>query len=100
MPAQRPQAVFEPIPPNIDLPALVESTPNFEWVVKIHCDAIYEQGIEAFEKLIRIHVISDGRPLVVEGFDARLEKWIFSERWLRDNLSNKCRDCTYLSLGC
>lgn len=89
MPAQRPQAAFEPIPPNIDVPALVESTPNFEWVVRIHCDAIYEQGLEDFEKLVRLHVITAGRPLVVEGYDSRFEKWIFAEQWLRDNLSSK-----------
>lgn len=89
MPAQRPQAAFEPISPTIDVPALVETTPNFEWVVRIHCDAIYEQGLDNFEKLVRLHVINGGKPLVVEGYDTKFEKWIFAERWLRDNYATK-----------
>ncbi|GAM38826.1 hypothetical protein TCE0_034f09877 [Talaromyces pinophilus] len=97
MPAQRPQAAFEPIPPNIDVPALVESTPNFEWVIRIHCDAIYEQGLENFEKLVRLHVITGGKPLVVEGYDSRFEKWIFAEQWLRDNLSSKAENARNLT---
>ena len=89
MPAQRPQAAFEPLPPDIDVAALVETTPNFEFVVRIHCDAIEEQGLENFEKLVLLHVVLGGKPLVVEGYDARLQDWIFAERWLRDNYSAK-----------
>jgi hypothetical protein len=91
MPAQRPRAAFEPISPDIDVTALVESTPNFEFVVRIHCDAIDEQGLENFEKLVLLHVILGGKPLVVEGYDTRLEKWIFAEQWLRDNCSAKSK---------
>ncbi|EEA27991.1 hypothetical protein TMatcc_003703 [Talaromyces marneffei ATCC 18224] len=97
MPAQRPQAAFEPIHPNIDVPALVESMPNFEWVVRIPCDAVYEQGLENFEKLVRLHVIIAGRPLVVEGYDSRFEKWIFAEQWLRDNLASKAENARNLT---
>ncbi|KAL2010169.1 hypothetical protein VTN00DRAFT_5976 [Thermoascus crustaceus] len=89
MPAQRPCAAFEPISPDLDLTALVESTPNFEFAVRIHCDAIDEQGLENFEKLVLLHVVLGGKPLVIEGYDRRLEKWIFSEQWLRDNYSTK-----------
>ncbi|KAL1983559.1 hypothetical protein VTN96DRAFT_10219 [Rasamsonia emersonii] len=97
MPAQRPRAAFEPIPPDIDVTALVESTPNFEFVVRIHCDAIDEQGLENFEKLVLLHVILGGKPLVVEGYDTRLEKWIFSEQWLRDNYSTKTENARNLT---
>ncbi|KAL2223497.1 hypothetical protein M432DRAFT_645171 [Thermoascus aurantiacus ATCC 26904] len=89
MPAQRPCAAFEPISPDLDVAALVESTPNFEFAVRIHCDAIDEQGLENFEKLVLLHVVLGGKPLVIEGYDKRLEKWIFSEQWLRDNYSTK-----------
>jgi hypothetical protein len=89
MPANRPQAVFEPIPPDIDVPALVEATRNFEFVVRINWAAIEEQGLDNFERLVRLHVVIGGKPLVVEGYDAILEKWIFSERWLRDNHATK-----------
>ena len=89
MPAQRPRAAFEPIPPDIDLYALVESTETFEFAVRIHCDAINEQGLENFEKLVLLHVILGGKPLVIEGYETRLENRIFSEQWLRDNYSAK-----------
>ena len=89
MPARRPRAAFEPIPPDIDLYDLVESTQNFEFVVRIHCDAIDKQGLESFEKLVLLHVILGGKPLVVEGYETRLESRIFSEPWLRDNYSAK-----------
>ncbi|MCJ1283926.1 hypothetical protein MMC26_003257 [Xylographa opegraphella] len=86
MPAQRPSAAFEPIPPNLDLDALVESTPNFEYVTRIPCDMIEHQGLEAFEKLVLLHVIIGGKPLVIDGFQHKLDKWTFTTRWLRDNV--------------
>lgn len=89
MPAQRPCAAFEPLPPDLDVTALVESTPNFEFAVRIHCDAIDEQGLENFEKLVLLHVVLGGKPLVIEGYEDRLEKWTFSEQWLRDNHATK-----------
>lgn len=91
MPLQRPRAAFEPIPPDIDVAALVESTPNFEYVVRIPHDAIEEQGMDTFEKLVLLHVIIGGKPLVVEGYQSRLERWTFSEQWLRDNVATKSR---------
>ena len=90
MPAQRPSASFEPIAPNLDLDALVESTPNFEYVTRIPCDMIEHQGLEAFEKLVLLHVIIGGKPLVIDGFQHRLGKWTFTTRWLRDNVGQKC----------
>ncbi|MCJ1295153.1 hypothetical protein MMC34_006714 [Xylographa carneopallida] len=90
MPAQRPSASFEPIPPNLDLDALVESTPNFQYVTRIPCDMIEHQGLEAFEKLVLLHVIIGGKPLVIDGFQHRLDKWTFTTRWLRDNVGQKC----------
>ena len=90
MPAQRPCASFDPISPDLDLATLVEETPNFEYVVRISCDMIDHQGLEAFEKLVLLHVIIGGRPLVVEGFQDRLDPWTFTPQWLRDNQGTKC----------
>ena len=90
MPAQRPSASFEPIPPDLDLAALVEETPNFEYVVRISCDMIEQQGLEAFEKLVLLHVIIGGKPLVIEGFDKKLDGWTFTRQWLQDNHGKKC----------
>ena len=89
MPAQRPRAAFEPISPDLDFEELVKSTPNFEEVVRIHCDAIDENGLESFEKLVLLHVIVRGLPLVVEGFDKQLDEALFSEKWLRTHYAAK-----------
>jgi hypothetical protein len=89
MPSTRPCAAFEPISPDFDVKSLVESTPNFEWVVRIAADMIDHQGIEAFEKLVLIHVILGGKPLVIEGYDRRLDRWSFAVQWLRDNIGGK-----------
>ena len=89
MPSARPCAAFEPISPDFDLAALVESTPNFEYVVRIHCDMIDHQGIENFEKLVLLHVILGGKPLIIEGYEERLDRWTFAVQWLRDNCAQK-----------
>ncbi|KAK5053708.1 hypothetical protein LTR84_001669 [Exophiala bonariae] len=97
MPSSRPCAAFEPISPDFNVKALVESTPNFEWVVRIHCDMIDHQGLENFEKLVLIHVILGGKPLVIEGYETRLDRWSFALQWLRDNCGSKvetARDLT------
>ena len=91
MPAQRPAASFDPIPPDLDLPTLVEETPNFEYVVRISCDMIEHQGTDAFERLVLIHVILGGKPLIVDGFHTRLDPWTFTPQWLRDNFGKKCK---------
>ncbi|KAL4763130.1 putative JmjC domain protein [Aspergillus foveolatus] len=97
MPAQRPRAAFEPISPALDAAGLIKSSPNFEEVVRIHCDAIDENGLENFEKLVLLHVIVRGLPLVVEGFDKKFDNAIFSERWLRSHYSAKREDARDLT---
>jgi hypothetical protein len=97
MPLHRPRAAFEPLPPNIDIPALVEATPKFEYVIRVSCEAIDEQGLSMFEKLVLLHVVIGGKPLVVEGYQNRLERWIFAEQWLRDNHAKKSESMILLS---
>ncbi|KAJ0414112.1 hypothetical protein BJY00DRAFT_45623 [Aspergillus carlsbadensis] len=97
MPAQRPRAAFEPLSPDLNVSELVNSTPNFEQVVRIQCDAIDENGLENFEKLVLLHVIVRGLPLVIEGFDKKLDNAVFSDKWLRNHYSAKqeqARDLT------
>lgn len=91
MPAQRPCASFEPIAPDLDLAALVEETPNFEYAIRISCDSIEHQGLDAFEKLVLLHVILGGKPLVIDGFQGRLDQWTFTSQWLKDNHGKKCK---------
>ncbi|KAI9886869.1 MAG: hypothetical protein M1823_001305 [Watsoniomyces obsoletus] len=89
MPAAVDQATFVPIPPDYDIEEMVETTPNFEWVPRISCDMIDVQGVDAFEKLVLLHVVLGGKPLVIEGFEKRLPTHLFSASWLKDNLGDK-----------
>lgn len=97
MPSTRPCAAFEPLPPDFDVKALVESTPNFEFVVRIHADMIDHHGVENFERLVIQHVIIGGKPLVIEGYETRLDRWIFALQWLRDNVGAKVENARDLS---
>lgn len=97
MPAQRPRASFEPIAPNFDLKALVESTANFTYVDRISCEMIEAQGMAAFEKLILLHVIVGGKPLVIDGFEEKLDPWTFTPKWLRDNCGEKVENARNLT---
>ncbi|KAI7514783.1 hypothetical protein KC347_g16 [Hortaea werneckii] len=97
MPATRPRASFEPISPRFDLKKLVEHTPNFSYVDRISCDMIDQQGLAAFEKLVLLHVIMGGKPLVIDGFEDRLDPWTFSPKWLRDNCGDKVENARVLA---
>ncbi|KAK5163763.1 uncharacterized protein LTR77_010436 [Saxophila tyrrhenica] len=89
MPATRPRASFEPISPDFDLKALVESTEKFSYVDRISVDMIDQQGLPAFEKLVLLHVIVGGKPLVIDGFEDRLDPWTFTPKWLESNCGDK-----------
>jgi hypothetical protein len=97
MPATRPRAAFEPIAPDFDLKALVENNQNFSYVDRISCDMIDRQGMAAFEKLVLLHVVIGGKPLVIDGFEDRLDPWTFTPRWLRDNCGEKVENSRNLS---
>ena len=97
MPAQRPSAAFDPIPPNLDLAALVEETENFEYVTRVSCNMIESQSMEAFEKLVLLHVILGGKPLVIEGFQHRMDEWTFTSQWLKDNCGSKFENARNLT---
>lgn len=97
MPASRPRAAFEPISPDFDLKALVENNQNFSYVDRISCDMIDQQGMVAFEKLVLLHVVMGGKPLVIDGFEDRLDPWTFTPRWLRDNCGEKIENARNIS---
>ncbi|KAF4584256.1 JmjC domain-containing protein [Ophiocordyceps camponoti-floridani] len=84
-----PQAKFDPIPPDIDLQALVDNTPNFRWVQRVSREQIRNLGTQEFEKLVQIHVIGSGKPLVIDGWDAVLPKWLFNVDWLESTYDKK-----------
>lgn len=94
MPAVRPRASFEPIPPDFDVRTFVETADNFQYADRISYEMIASNGIEQFEKLVLLHVIIGGKPLVIDGFEEVLDPWCFTPGWLRDNLGDKGRFCT------
>ena len=81
------RAVFEPFPPHLNIADVVESTPTFEFVPRIACDAIDQWPCEDFERLVFVRVVQLGLPLVIEGFQDRLDQNLFSEKWLREHYS-------------
>jgi hypothetical protein len=91
MVAGRPRAAFEPIAPSLDVRELVENNPNFRWVDRVSVDMIDVEGMVKFEKLVLAHVIKTGKPLVIDGFDNRLDPWLFNPKWLKENVGSKGR---------
>ncbi|RDA90123.1 hypothetical protein CP533_3011 [Ophiocordyceps camponoti-saundersi (nom. inval.)] len=87
--ALHPQAKFDPLPPDIDVRALVDRTPNFRWVQRVSRSQIRNLGPQEFEKLVQIHVIAGGKPLVIDGWDAVLPKWLFNADWLEKTYDKK-----------
>lgn len=86
--ATHPQAKFDPIPPDLDLEGLVDRTPNFEWVQRIPANKI--RKLE-FEKLVWYQVIKQGKPLVIEGWNSKLPKSLFSVQFLEETYNKKRR---------
>ncbi|KAL9100560.1 MAG: hypothetical protein Q9163_004082 [Psora crenata] len=99
MPSLRPSAAFDPIPPDLELATLVEETPNFEYVTRVSYEMIEAQSMEDFETLVLLHVIIGGKPLVIEGFQKRLDEWTFTSQWLKDNCGNKFENARNLRKG-
>lgn len=87
--ATHPQAKFDPIPPDLDLQGIVNRTPNFEMAQRIPASKI--RKLE-FEKLVWYQVIKQGKPLVIEGWQGKLPKSLFSPQFLEDHY-NKKREC-------
>ena len=90
MPAQVPQASFVPLPPDFDIDQLVEKTPNFAVAARVSYDTVQAHGVDAFAKLVVLHVILGGKPLVIEGFQKLLPTHLFSPTWLYENHGAKC----------
>ena len=98
MPSSRSAAPFEPISPELDLDALVENCANFEYVPRVSYDLIETQGQDQFDRLVLLHVIQAGKPLVIEGCHRNLDAWTFSSPWLSDNCGDKSESTTIVVL--
>ncbi|ORX98540.1 hypothetical protein BCR34DRAFT_150025 [Clohesyomyces aquaticus] len=97
MPAARPRASFESIPPDFDVRTFVETADNFQYVDRISYEMLANNGVEQFEKLVLLHVIIGGKPLVIDGFEELLDPWTFTPHWLRDNHGEKVENARNLT---
>jgi len=91
MPAQQLPASFKPIPPELDVHKLVENTPSFRYATRISCTEIDEQGLHHFRNKVQDHVVNKGEPLVIYGYNKRLDPWIFTPQWLNANHGKKSK---------
>lgn len=87
--ALHPQAKFDPISPDLDLHALVDRTPNFQWAVRVGISELRRLGVQELERLIYHHVIVGGMPLVISGWKELLPEHLFSRHWLEQNFNRK-----------
>ena len=78
-----------PISPDFDLNSLVVSSNNFDYVTRLSTEKLKEHTIQSFEALVLAVVIQSGKPLVIEDWGASLPPWLFSSKWLEDNLGTK-----------
>lgn len=49
---------------------------------------IDQQGMDRFDKLVLLHVVIGGKPLIVDDYHTRQDPWTFSSKWLEDNHGN------------
>lgn len=87
--ALHPQAKFDPIPPDVDICALVERTPNLKWVQRVSLSQIRSLGVQELEKIVKTQVVAGGKPLVIDGWDSVLPSWLFDAEWLEKTYDKK-----------
>jgi hypothetical protein len=90
-PQSHPQAQFVPISPELDLSALVENTPNFDYVTRLPREILEEHSIQSLEQLVLLHVVIGGKPLVIEGWEDKINPYLFGPEWLQQNMDKKGR---------
>jgi len=88
-PQTHPQAQFVPIPPDLDLSALVENTSNFDYVTRVPRSILEEHSIQSLEQLVLVHVVIGGKPLVIEGWEDRRDPDLFSPAWLQKKMDKE-----------
>jgi DNA-binding transcriptional regulator YbjK len=89
MPAQVQQALFQPMTPFLTLDGVVEENDNFQYVDRVDFATIEAQGADALNKLVTLHVVMAGKPLVIENCHKKLPRHLFDHAWLDENLGNK-----------
>ncbi|PQE24531.1 AT hook domain-containing protein [Rutstroemia sp. NJR-2017a WRK4] len=87
--ANHPRAQFVPLSPNFDLPALIRENESFDEVRRVPQAALQEYTVQSLEQLVYLHVVVEGRPLVLEGWGSYLPPWLFTATWLEQNLGRE-----------
>jgi hypothetical protein len=87
--ANHPRAQFVPLSPNLDLPALIRENESFDEVRRVPQAALEEYTVQSLEQLVYLHVVVEGRPLVLEGWGSYLPPWLFTVAWLEQNLGKE-----------
>jgi len=75
---------FTPIPSDVDIPHLVHSTPNFQWVHREDA-RLHAAPYQALNQIIHAVTIEQGLPIVVDNWHLR-QDWpaqVFSKEWLK-----------------
>jgi hypothetical protein len=76
------------LPPDLDVDALIASTPNFKAIPRLDATQLEtEESFASLEEFIEKHVIVGGTPLVIENWHKRRDwPWyIFTTQWLKEN---------------
>lgn len=78
-----------PIPPDLNLDELVENTSNFDYVTRLPTAILEEHTIAELEQLVLVHVVIGGKPLVIEGWEGKLDRDLFSPEWLERTMDKE-----------
>lgn len=87
-----------PISPELDLGALVENTANFDYVTRLSREIMEQHSAQSLESLILLHVVIGGKPLVIEGWEDRIDPYKFSPEWLQANMDKKGTSFRYFNI--
>lgn len=78
-----------PISPDLDLSALVENTPNFDYVTRLPRAMLEEHSNQSLEQLVLLHVVIGGKPLIIEGWENSIDPGLFGSAWLQSYLDKQ-----------
>ena len=82
------QMTTSEIPPSLDLLQLAANNPKFVETKRISWNLLKENP-ELFDRLVFLHVITLGRPLVIDGVESWIDRSTFTSQWLQRYYSDK-----------
>jgi len=96
MTAQKPlfRPKLTPIPPTLDIPALVHSTPNFQWAHR-EDSRLHAAPYSQLNRIVAAVTLEQGLPIVVDNWHLRSD-WnavLFSHEWLERQYGDEGMAC-------